>query len=481
MLQVTVRIGFLPSYRFRFSDWCRRMYDDSVSVLRALDGVELVVPRVAAGGAEPADGATPHGAVHSLDEAESVADYFAAEKVDGLVICPLDFGDERSAAKVAQKLRVPVLLYATKEPPAQTDASLARVSDSYCGNLALAAALYRRKLPFHFAGIFMPDEPDLRAELDAFVRAAAVVKGLMGARIGQVGLRPEAFESCEFSEREMIRKFRQNLICRDLSRITAAADQIGDDDPAAVELVDEVRAGVADVHVSEEHLRRAARLELALMRFWESNRLSAMAVQCWSGIQQLMGISVCALFGRLTARGMLTACEVDVLGALTMLIQTRAALGVTIPHFIDWTIQHRDDPGRFLAWHCGNAPVCLAASPERTALRSRGDMVGERPIGELHPMEGLYEFQLKPGPVTLCRLAEYDGRWKLLIAPGEAEESDERLAGTWAWVRVPDHQRLYRALVEEGFIHHASMIHGDQRAALRLACRFLDVDPVVVE
>ena len=57
----------------------------------------------------------------------------------------------------------------------------------------------------------------------------------------------------------------------------------------------------------------------------------------------------------------------------------------------------------------------------------------------------------------------------------------ETLAGTWSWVEVKDHDRLYRTLVEEGFVHHASMIHGDQTRALLLACKFLNIKPVVVE
>ena len=69
----------------------------------------------------------------------------------------------------------------------------------------------------------------------------------------------------------------------------------------------------------------------------------------------------------------------------------------------------------------------------------------------------------------------------MLIARGEILPSEERLAGTWSWVRVPDHDRLYRVLVEEGFIHHASMIHGDQRVPLRRACEFLDIRPIVVD
>ena len=69
----------------------------------------------------------------------------------------------------------------------------------------------------------------------------------------------------------------------------------------------------------------------------------------------------------------------------------------------------------------------------------------------------------------------------MLIAGGAIIPSQETLAGTWSWVEVKDHARLYRTLVEEGFIHHASMIHGDQRAALLQACKFLDIQPMLVD
>ena len=178
---------------------------------------------------------------------------------------------------------------------------------------------------------------------------------------------------------------------------------------------------------------------------------------------------------------MLTACETDVLGALAMLVNYQAAMGETLPHFVDWTIQHREDANCFLSWHCGNAPVSLAANPADVALRSRRDMTGDEACNEGDAMAGLYQFQIKSGKVTFCRLAEYDNEWKMLIATGDIIPSDETLAGTWSWVRVTDHAKLYRTLVEEGFIHHASMIHGDQTAALLQACKFLGIKPVVVE
>lgn len=480
MDKVTVKIGFIPSYRSGFSPWCEKMRNDSLNVFNGIEGIELVFPQSAPDevSLDAEKGYTPHGAVTNLEQAEVLAEYFLHQKIDGLIICPLDFGDERSAAKVAEKLEVPVLLYATKEPPARDNASMARVSDSYCGNLSVASALYRRKLPFHYAGIFFPNEPAFAVEVDTFVRAIAVVKGLKEARIGQVGVRPSTFETVGYDETALIRKFGQNVIYSNLSDITDKAQDYADDDPRVQEIIADIENSVAEITVADDYLLNAAKLELALTEFWTNHHLSAMAVQCWPSVQRLIGISVCALYGRLTERRMLTACETDVLGALAMLVNYQAALGETVPHFIDWTIQHRENPNWLLAWHCGNAPLCLAKNPAKTALRSRRDMRGELPVEEGARSAGLYQFQLKPGKVTFCRLAEYDNQWKMFIATGEIIPSDEELAGTWSWVEVKDHERLYRTLVEEGFIHHASMIHGDQTKALLEACKFLDIKPI---
>jgi L-fucose isomerase-like protein len=460
------------------------MRREGLEALGSIPGMQVIAPQPCPDDpqrVDPEKGWVPDGAIWDLDQAEAAAEYFSREKVDGLVIAALNFGDERSAAKVAEKLNVPVLLYATKEPPALVGPDMARVSDSYCGTLSIASALYRRKLPFHYAGIFYAGEQAFRQEVEQFVRAVAVVKALKGARIGQVGVRPATFETVGYDEAAMIAKFGQNVIHSELSDIVARAQILADDDPQVTGRAAAIRGEVGEMSVSSAWLLKAAKMEQAVVEFCERNRISALAMQCWPSIQNLWGFSTCALFGRLTGQGLLTACETDVLGALSMLVNYAASLHETVPHFIDWTIQHRENENRFLAWHCGNAPACLADDARRAAIRSRRDMQGLAVSGPEDAQAGLYQFQVRPGKVTFCRLAEYDNRWKMLIAPGEIIPSDETLAGTWAWVEVRDHQRLYRTLVEEGFVHHASMIHGYQVDALKLACKFLDIEPVLVE
>jgi L-fucose isomerase-like protein len=308
-----------------------------------------------------------------------------------------------------------------------------------------------------------------------------VIEGIRGARLGQVGVRPPTFESVGYDEAALIRKFGQNVIYSNLVDIARRTSTYADDDANVQATITEIKEAFANVAVSSTYLHKAAKLELALIEFAKANSLSALAMQCWPSIQRILGISVCNVYGRLTEKGLPTACEADVMGALAMLVNYQAALGQTVPHLIDWTIQHRENPNWLLAWHCGNAPTCLASDPRKTALRSRRDMKGELPIEDEDPMAGLAQFQIKPGTVTFCRLAECDDRWKMLIATGEIIPSDEELSGTWSWVEVKDHERLYRTLVEEGFIHHASMVHGDQTRALLQVCRFLDIRPVLVE
>ena len=483
-----VKIGFVPSYRDfgprTLPDWCVKLRQGTIQAFSAVYGAELITPSASPSDPRAIDahqGYSPYGAVCNLDQAEAVATYFSREKVDAILIGALDFGDERSAGKIAETLKVPVLLFATREPDVPERASMARVSDSYCGTLSIASALYRRGITFHYAGIFLPDEPAFVEQLEEFVKAVSVVKALKGARIGQVGVRPATFETVGFDETALINKFNQNVIFIELSDIVAKARQMKEDDPQVIQKMDEIRHEVAQVTITDEWFSKAARPELTLSQFFTTNRLSAMGIQCWPAIQNLWNFSTCALFGRLTGQGMLTACETDILGSISMLVNFAAARYQTVPHFIDWTIQHRENENRFLAWHCGNAPVCLAADPHKTALRSRNDMKGILPADPGDSQAGLYQFQIKAGHVTICRLAEYHDQWKMLIAPGEIVSSDEELAGTWSWVELKDHLKLYRTLVEEGFIHHASLIHGDQQKALELACKFLDIKPVVVE
>ena len=469
-MQEKTRIGFVPAHRVPFSeDWAvdmrRRVLKALEPICKDLD-MEVVVPDKAL---------TENGLVRDDKDAEKVVKLFKDKEVAGIIIGTMTFGDEISAITVAERmLGIPVLLFGTKEGAFTQDGN--RRSDSFCGTLSISSGLYRRVIPFSFLGICFPEEEVFSESISDFVRTCVAVKGFIGARIGLVGPRPERFETCAINEFPMIEQFGQRVVPISLVDIFNRANEVKDE-KGVIRIIDEIKQSANCKWVKEETLRKAARLEIALKEFAQEKDLSAMGVQCWTAMQEIYGISACLTLGRLTEQGIMTACEVDIHGALTMLVQYLASLKTTVPHFIDWTIQHQREKDVFLAWHCGNAPLGLKTSTSEIYLKSHsilGEMLGPQIC------EGTAEFQLKEGKVTLSRIVEYDGEFKMLITKGEIIPSKDKLRGSWSWVRVSDLANLYRTLVEEGFIHHASMIHGDISDSLVEFCRFTGMEAVIV-
>ena len=463
-----IKIGFVPAHRTVFDEkWALEMRQRTLRALHEVEGLELVFPD---------EKITKKGLVSDEEDAERTIQMFKEKDIAGIIIGTMTFGDEIAAIKVADSLcDKPVLVFGTKEGPFTAEGG--RRSDSFCGTLSLTSGLYRRNIPFVFAGIVFPEEKSFFRAVANFVRTCAIVKGFRGARVGMVGPRPEGFETVAFNEVAMINQFKQRLIPISLVDILHSAEAVSEKDPAIKSIVQEIKAKADTSQIKESSILKIAKLEYALEKYAREKKLDGMGVQCWTAMQEVYGISSCVSMGRLTDKGIMTSCEVDIYGALTMLIQYLSSLKTTPPHFIDWTIAHQEEENTFLAWHCGNAPMSLLC--EGCKITLRGHSILASVVGS-ERAQGTAEFQLKPGPVTICRLAEGDRKFKILITKGKIQKSGQKLRGSWGWVKVDNLDALYGVLVEEGFIHHASLIHGDYVKAIADSCKFLGIEPIVI-
>ena len=323
----SVKIGFVPSHRPLFRDDASiAMRNRTLKVLSSLKGVEVIVPD---------EKLTKGGLVRDDEEAELTIELFKQEKVEGLVIGGMNFGDEVSAVSVASAFpKIPKLVFAVKEERTVTGNER---RDSFCGTLSTASGLYRRNLPFLFAGVCLPEEPAFKNSVKNFVRVCSVVNGFLGAKVGLVGPRPERFETCAFNEVALVKEFGQRVIPVSSADMFFAADKISKDDP---ELQETIR-GISQSDVAEvkkEILEKMARLECALRRFAKENKIAGMGIRCWPTSIMSYGVLPCHTMGRLTDQGYMSSCEADVYGALSMVLQYLVTLQSSVPHFIDWTV-----------------------------------------------------------------------------------------------------------------------------------------------
>ncbi|MEM4005513.1 MAG: hypothetical protein QXM43_07755 [Desulfurococcaceae archaeon] len=463
-----IKIGFVPLHRYPFDEnWARELKKKFIDTINNKFGntVELIYPT---------ENDTKLGLVTDDDDAEKTISLFKDKKVNGLLLITLTFGDELAGAKVAEEFKgYPIMIFATKEPPVLPGGF--RRSDSFCGTLSLASALYRRKIPFLFGGIVFPEDEEFAKNMNMFIRVVSIHRRFIGARIGLIGPRPERFETVTFNEAIMAEKYKQRVVHITLLEVIEEARRLPDDDPRVQSIVEEISKYADISKISREALLKLAKLEVVLRKLVDEKKLSGLGFRCWTEIQRYYGISPCHVLARLTQSGIMSSCEVDIYGALSMLIQYAASLETTPPFFIDWTIRHPTKPNVFLAWHCGNMPP--AACSGRCSLLYHSIMY--RDVG-VECAQGTFEGRLKPGVVTITRLVEYNGEFKLFITKGKALEEEGPFRGSWVWVEVSDLDKVYRTLIEEGFVHHASMVYGDYVEAIANFAKLLGIKTIVV-
>ncbi|PIU29343.1 MAG: hypothetical protein COT09_01335 [Candidatus Hydromicrobium americanum] len=462
-----VRIGFVPSHRSPFNkEWAIDMRDRVVkSIERNIKEIELIYPDKKL---------TDGGLVTFMEDSEKVIKLFKEKDIQGLLIGMMTFGEEIPNLLIVEAFSsIPIQVFGTKEGPFTEDGN--RKSDSFCGTISTASGLVRRNVKFDFSGIYFPEEEGFISDVKRFSKVVNAINGFIGMKIGELGPRVAPFETCAINEVDLINRFRIKVVPYTLLQLKVDMDNTKEDNIKEIE--NEIKKFYDCKLVDDNIISKVSRLEYILKKYAAEEKLSGFGIKCWTEMQKYIGISPCLSMGRLTDSGIMCACEVDIHGAITMVVQNLLTLNRDIPHFIDWTIQNQEDENTFLAWHCGNAPIslrCNSCVPQINTHSILGWQLG------YDKSFGTVEFQLEEGLVTISRLVEINGKFKMLITTGEAFHDSRKLRGSWRWIKVDDLKKLYRTIIEEGFIHHASVISGDLRKELRTFCKFAGIDVIEV-
>jgi L-fucose isomerase-like protein len=461
------KIGFVPSNweAWNGGNWAEGMRDRCVAVLQKIPGIDLVVP---------SKDLVPIGCVSSVEDARRAVELFRREKVQGLLIGNMDFGMEVAVGTVLNGLdaSMPILHFCTRSGPISEAG--ARSTDTWCGQFMTVSAIKRRGFRYVHVNTCNPEEPAFAAKVESFVRAVSAISRFRGAKIGQLGTRPELFESQAWSEQAMQKRFAQMVVPMDLDRVLTIIEGIDPKDPEVKRVMGEITAEADVSEHTEESILNLARCEVGYLRIAKQLDVTSLAINCWTRVQERLHVSVCSVLGRLNEQGMIAACEVDVYGAATMWALYAAGLGMTPPDFIDWTDLHPSEPNVWLAWHCGNAAPSLRAPASKARL-----VRNERMIQWCPTCHGALEFRLKDGPVTCARMVEYDGEFTMFFGSGTIVDIPPFVRGAYGWVRVNDVADWESKMVEHGIIHHGVLIHDPKVAdALELFCRFLGINAV---
>ncbi|MDF1516188.1 MAG: fucose isomerase [Anaerolineae bacterium] len=387
-----------------------------------------------------------------------------ADKIDGILVVLPNFGDELGIIETLQmaNLGVPVMVQACDDEVDKL--SVAERRDAFCGKLSVCNNLYQYNIPFtntstHTCAI---DGEAFAADLDYFARVCRVVKGLRNARIGAIGARPAAFQTVRFSEK-LLQTAGITVVPVDLSEIIFGARSLKDDDHVVQAKLQEVLGyGTIPASIPMQNIVKQAKLSVTIDRWMDDNECDASAVECWDSIQKNYGCATCLTMAMMGDRLMPSACEVDVVGAVSM--YTLLLASGNPPSFQDWNNNYDEQRDKCINTHCSNFPkIFMGRDVEVGNLDILGATLGaDRCFGAI-------KGQAAPGPITYFRMSTDDPRGLIKTYLGEGEMTDDPVGnfqGGSAVLKVAGLQKLLDYMCKNGYEHHVAVTRGHSASVI---------------
>jgi L-fucose isomerase-like protein len=458
-----LKLGYAPTRRSAFS--AEDAFRYKVMIKEKIKGFDLDFDII------DLEGLNQEGLLYDdYNNADLITQRFRQENVDAVFFPHCNFGTEDTVARIGKALGKPVLLWGPRDEAPLQDGM--RLRDTQCGLFATGKVLRRFNVPFTYVTNSRVDDPVFERGFTNFVAAANVVRQFRSLRILQIGPRPASFWTMMCNEGELLERFGIEIHPITLVDIQRASQRVEKGNSAEfLEAVDYIKEKLNWSEVTEADVKRIASLKVAMKQYAIQTGSTAIAIQCWSSLQDAMGIMPCLANAILTEEQIPVTCETDIHGAITS-IMVQAATMKQHPTFLaDLTVRHPDNPNGELLFHCGNFPVSLSVE-NKPKLRAHFLSEGKNP--------GTHESEIKGGDMTLARFDGDHGEYQLFLGKARGIQGPYT-RGSYVWVEVNDWPLWEEKLVKGPYVHHAVGVHANVIPALYEACNYipgLTPDPV---
>jgi len=410
--------------------------------------------------AAPVDVVAHQRVVSEISEACEVIDHFLAEDVDCMVLFVQTWNWADRILQAAQRFARPIILWALPIPRLWSIGGLAVTHGS----------LDEVGIP-HKVVYGLPEQPGLMDAIVRFARAARVKNVLRRSRFGSIGGHGMGIYTGPVDPAQWLREFGLSVGFVDQYEVVAEGEQVPEDEVR--EYYRTLQAEYGAVPPYDQVTERAIRLYLGLERIIAREKFDL------TGVNDMFGLSdnycsMCLAQSRLSSRGFVTTCLNDSNGALTAYVLRLLSDGplftadVNLVDRASGVVRLIDD---------GAGAITLARNPQEVKL-------SYQPRLECKASGVCTGLICKPGRVTLARLSRLQGRYVMLIAPGQAIEGqaawlEECGYPMWphAFLRLDGDLECFVQNLRSEYIH---MAYGDLKDDLVETCELLGIEPIVV-
>jgi L-fucose isomerase-like protein len=411
------------------------------------------------------ESATHYGAVETPAEGEKYAEFLRknAGKYDGVILSLPNFGDETGAITALKECGTPILIQAYPDELDKMSPELRR--DSFCGKCSIMDVFHQNGLPFTALKphTISPKGKGFAAQIDHFARVCRVVKRMRKMSVGAVGARTTAFKTVRFDELALQRK-GITVETFDLADIFARVRNVKPAGAAYREKMQRMESYSDWSAAPKDALDTIVRLGMVLDELTAECQLDALALRCWSEMQQQLNISPCVVLSEMNDRRIPAACEVDVGNAVAMYALQQASGDVAA--CLDWNNNYGDAEDKCILFHCGPVPQRLMAGKGKIS----DHLIICNAVGKGHSF-GCNVGRIAPTPMTFASMTTECGQVKFYVGEGRFTNDSvpKEFFGCAGVAQVPKLQEVLLHVGYEGHRHHTSVTPGHVMAPLKEA------------
>jgi L-fucose isomerase-like protein len=294
------------------------------------------------------------------------------------------------------------------------------------------------------------DSREFKKDLEWFAAVCRIVRGFRNLRIGAIGARPTAFNTVRYSEKLMERS-GITVETLDLSEVMGRIGRMTDNDDAAQAKLAEIKKYIPVGDTPEAALLKMAKLGAVIDQWKAAAELTVTSVQCWTSMEEFLGVVPCTVMSIMSENLLPSACEVDTLGTLSMHALTLASQ--TPSALLDWNNNYGSNPDKAVCFHCSNLPKHFF----KKGVKMDYQLIIAGTVGKENT-HGTLDGTVKAGPMTFARFSTDDFGGTIRGYVGEGQFTDDPLNtfGGAGVVEIPNMQNLLHYICENGFEHHVA-------------------------
>jgi L-fucose isomerase-like protein len=236
-----------------------------------------------------------------------------------------------------------------------------------------------------------------------------------------------------------------------------------DSDDAAQSKLAAIQNYVQTSGVPHAALLKMAKLAAVVEAWMRETEVAISAVQCWTSIEENLGIVPCTVMSMMSNELLSSACEVDICGVLSMHALRLAS--ETPSALLDWNNNYGANPDKAVCFHCSNLPKHFFRDVKMDFQEIIAGTVGKENTF------GTCVGQVKAGAMSFARFSTDDTSGRMRGYVGEGRFTDDPLEtfGGAGVVEIPQMQKLLHYICEEGFEHHVAANFSTVSAAVHEA------------